>query len=591
MISISLSVFRKLQLVVAVLLYAGTGLLGQTPDAEFVEGELLVKFKSDLQTQQVQSTLVDAGIQQLHLVSEIGVYHCSVANGARVQSAIEACRRDANVVYAEPNYIYRTSEMEFLPLFPGDPRFSELWGLQNGNDADIDAPEAWDIQTGNQDIIIGVIDTGVDYDHEDLQSNMWRNPGESGNGRELNGIDDDGNGFVDDVFGANFAGNDGDPRDDNGHGTHVAGTIGAAGNNGVGVAGVNWQVSIMALKFLDANGSGSTDNAISAIIYAVNHGAVITSNSWGGGGRSQALEDAIKFARDRGQLFVAAAGNSGVDTDRAANFPSNYNIDNIISVAASDRNDQLASFSNFGRKTVDLAAPGVNILSAQPGDRYQTLSGTSMATPHVSGVAGLVLSQFPGLGYREVLLRILGSVDPKTQFSVNTFTGGRLNAFNALSTSPLITVTPIANTTDTAGPYRVTAEVVDDGQITVMTLTYSINGGAENALAMQKVGPSEYGADIPGQALESNIEFFVSATDNDANVTESSHLAFRITEDSGDEPDGCFSFLFGLPDSDDSGAATAAMLLLVNLLVHLSLIWSVGRITLWWPRNLNPRGV
>lgn len=550
----------------------------QTQEAEFVPGEILVKFKETVQTAQIQSTFSNAGLEQREYISAIGLYRCSISDRGEVNAAVRACQTDANVEYAEPNYIYRTSSARpMVANVPDDPRFSELWGMQNSNDADIDADEAWDVQTGSKEVLIGVIDTGVDYNHEDLQANMWRNPGESGDGKENNGVDDDGNGFVDDVFGWDFNSNDNDPMDDNGHGTHVSGTIGAVGNNGTGVVGVNWQVTIMALKFLDANGSGSTDNAVSAIIYAAENGAVITSNSWGGAGGSQALEDAIEFARDRNSLFVAAAGNSSLNTDNFPNFPSNYETENVVSVAASDRNDQLASFSNFGKRTVDLAAPGVDILSCQPGNGYQVFSGTSMATPHVSGVAGLILAQYPGLNYRQVMIRVLGGVDPKSQFDGNTVTGGRLNAADALSTDPLVFVTPVGNTADTAGPYAATAEAIDDSQIASMTLNYSINNGANESVTMQKVADDKYSADIPGQPLESTIEYFVEAQDNDGNTTRSSTFSFRITEEGDDE--GCFNFAFSVPSSGDT--TTRGVVFLANLLLLIGLILITGKTNVW----------
>jgi subtilisin family serine protease len=537
----------------------------QTGEPEFVPGQILIKFNTGIQTAQVQTTFQNASLQQITSFSAIGVYQCSITNQASVGDAVRACRADASVAYAEPNYIYRAS------VEPNDPRLSDLWGLKNSNDADIDADQAWDIQTGSRNVLIGVIDTGVDYNHEDLQANMWRNPGESGGGKENNGVDDDNNGFIDDVFGWDFAANDNDPMDDNGHGTHVSGTIGAVGNNGTGVVGVNWQVSIMALKFLSANGSGTTDDAVEAIIYAADHGAALTSNSWGGGGRSQALEDAIVYARSKNSLFVAAAGNESRNTDSAPNYPSNYEIDNIISVAASDNSDRLASFSNFGRQTVDLAAPGVNILSCRPGNRYQSLNGTSMATPHVSGVAGLILAQFPSLNYRQVLVRLLGGVDPESAFSNNTVTGGRLNAFNSLSTAPMIFVTPLNSTDDTNGPYTATAEAVDDGSIATMTLSYSINGGANQTVSMQNTSGDKFTGDIPGQPIGTSISYFVDAVDNNNNSKRSATLSFQIASGGG----GCGrSFITAPPTATPT---TRGLTFAFNLLLLLALLWCIGK--------------
>ena len=219
-------------------------------------------------------------------------------------------------------------------------------------------------------VLVGVIDTGVDYNHPDLAANIWTNPGEIAG----NGIDDDGNGYIDDVHGYDFVNNDGDPMDDNGHGTHFSGTIGGVGNNGIGVAGVNWNVKIMALKFLDSGGSGSTANAVAGVQYATMMGVDVTSNSWGGGGFSQALYDAIDAAGAANIAFVAAAGNNGANNDTSPAYPAAYDLPNIISVAATDDNDELASFSNYGAASVDLGAPGVDILSTLPGNQYGLLS-------------------------------------------------------------------------------------------------------------------------------------------------------------------------------------------------------------------------
>ncbi len=281
-----------------------------------------------------------------------------------------------------------------------------------------------------------MIDTGVDDDHPDLEANMWINEGEIPG----NNIDDDGNGFVDDEHGYDFANNDGDPSDDNGHGTHVAGTVAALGDNSIGVIGVAFGAQIMGLKFLDANGSGFTSDAIGAIDYAVTMGAHVLNNSWGGGGFSQSLLEAIEFADEEGVLFVAAAGNSGTDNDVTPHYPSNYDVPNIISVASTNRFDDLSFFSNFGVQTVDLAGPGSEILSTVPGNGYGFKSGTSMATPHVSGAAALLYAQslpFPGDPptpgvHLSVKSQLLASVDPLESLTGKVLTGGRLNAFGNL---------------------------------------------------------------------------------------------------------------------------------------------------------------
>jgi len=301
-------------------------------------------------------------------------------------------------------------------------------------DADIDAPEAWDVTTGNSNVVVAVIDTGVDYAHADLAANMWKNPNEIAG----NNIDDDGNGYIDDIYGIDAVNGDGDPYDDNSHGTHIAGTIGAVGNNGIGVAGVNWNVKIMACKFLDANGSGFTSDAIECIEYILNHktngiNVKVTNNSWGGGAYSQALYDAIQAMENEDILFIAAAGNNSVNADVTPHYPSSYNLNNIISVAATNSNDALSGFSNYGVASVDLAAPGSNIYSTILGKAYAYKSGTSMATSHVTGAAALVWEQNLSANYSVIKNLIMNTVDPLPSLSGYTVSGGRLNVNNAVS--------------------------------------------------------------------------------------------------------------------------------------------------------------
>lgn len=285
-----------------------------------------------------------------------------------------------------------------------DQQLGSLWGLQR-----IAAGAGWDIQDGS-DVVIADIDTGIDYTHPDLVANMWTNPGEIPG----DGIDNDGNGYVDDVHGVNAAWGTGNPMDDNGHGTHTAGTIGAVGNNGVGVVGVAWHVKLMALKFLNANGGGTIADAIRAINYMVKMktqygiNIVAANNSWGGGGFSQPLYDAIKRARDAGIVFVAAAGNEANNNDQNPTYPASYQIENVLSVGAIDRSDKSAYFSNFGT-SVSIAAPGVGIISTVPGGGYASLSGTSMATPHVTGAIALLAGLTPTLSFGEIISRVKGS--------------------------------------------------------------------------------------------------------------------------------------------------------------------------------------
>ena len=350
----------------------------------------------------------------------------------------------------------RTAESDFIVHAIGEPSdgdFGALWGMHNVGqgggvvDADIDAVEAWDIHTGSKNVLVGVIDTGIDRNHPDLAANMWQNPGETGtdangNAKQSNGIDDDANGYVDDWRGWDFVNGDNNPHDDHYHGTHCAGTIGGVGNNGQGVAGVCWNVSLVGLKFLGAGGSGSISDAVEATLYGTKIGCALTSNSWGGGGYSQALKDAIDAAGVAGKLFVAAAGNAGSDTDISINYPSSYDSANIISVAATDRYDGLANFSNYGVVTVDLGAPGVDTFSTALNGGYQYLSGTSMATPHVAGACALLAAANPSLSASQIKQVLLSTVDPISSLSGKTVTGGRLNVFTAVQqvSGPVLTV-------------------------------------------------------------------------------------------------------------------------------------------------------
>lgn len=418
-----------------------TGLPPLQVDANSYDAShILVRFHPDanivqLNTGQFLSGTSIAG--ELTLVSDL--YKVSLAPGTPVEDALAAFRSNPLVAYAEPDYEIRVTAI------PNDPSFSQLWGLNNTGqtggtpDVDIDAPEAWDINTGSGNTIVAVIDTGVDYLHPDLAANMWVNGDEIAG----NSIDDDGNGYIDDIHGYDFFNNDGNPMDDHNHGTHVAGTIGAVGNNGVGIAGVNWNVQIMALKFLGANGSGSVSDAIEAIEYAVANGATISSNSWGFNGNfSQPLYDAISSARDEDHIFVAAAGNGnafgfGQDNDVNPFYPASLDLDNIVVVAATDHNDNRAIFSNFGAVSVDLAAPGVNIYSTTRNNTYSAFNGTSMATPHVSGVVALVRDLYPEWSYAQVISHLYASVDPIASMQDITTTGGRLNAHLAVQPPPV----------------------------------------------------------------------------------------------------------------------------------------------------------
>jgi large repetitive protein len=343
---------------------------------------------------------------------------------------------DRTVKYIDYDYIV------FADIIPNDTHFGKLWALDNNganagtSDADIDAVEAWDKTTGNATLVIGIIDTGIDYKHPDLAGNIWENSAEA-NGKA--NVDDDNNGYVDDICGWNFYSNTANPRDDHMHGTHVAGTIGALGNNRKGVTGISWKVKMVPLKFLSESGWGSVSGAIAALKYANRvPNLIATSNSWGGGGFTQALKDAIDEAGQRDMLFIAAAGNSRSDNDVYPTYPASYNCANIVSVAATDNNDNLAQFSNYGKNSVHIGAPGVDIYSTVLKKQYGSLSGTSMATPHVTGVVVLVKSLFPALSMQQVRNKILTMGDPKSSLLNKTISGARLNANGSMTATATI---------------------------------------------------------------------------------------------------------------------------------------------------------
>lgn len=368
-----------------------------------------------------------------------GVQLVKAEPGQSVRAAEVELERSAGVVYAEPNFI------RSLSAVPNDPFFTNLYGLQNTGqsvagvsgtpDADIDAPEAWNLTTGSPDVVAAVVDSGVDVNHPDLDSVIWANPGESGSGKESDGIDDDANGLVDDYRGWDWVADDNLPADENSHGTHVSGTITASGNDGTGITGVSQNSRVMPLRVLDANGSGTVADLISAYRYAGAKGAPILNASLGGSGYSNAELAAINAAPNT--LFVVAAGNGGADgigdnVESTPEYPCAYPAANIVCVAASDQNDALAGFSNFGASSVDLAAPGVRTLSSVPGTGYSYFSGTSMATPHTAGVAALIRSLVPGASVAGVKSALLGGTEAKSAFTGKTVTGGRLNAERSL---------------------------------------------------------------------------------------------------------------------------------------------------------------
>lgn len=402
----------------------------------FVENEIIIRFKErvskremgDLHSSLSSEVLREFGIiKGLHLVRVKG----------DVREIIKKYRENPLVEYAEPNYIYETLAI------PNDPYFRDLWGLHSSSNYDIDAPEAWDLERGG-DTVVAVIDTGVDYTHPDLFQNIWTNPGETPGNR----YDDDENGIPDDYHGANILCFDpyfstpscvpGDPMDDNGHGTHVSGTIGATGNNGIGVVGVNWNVKIMPVKFLSSEGWGTLAGAIMALEYVLNMkkrgiNVIATNNSWGGIFFSHALRDAIRSHLQEGILCIAAAGNESADADTSPLYPAGYDLLNVISVAAINSSGNLAWFSNYGKRRVHVAAPGISILSTVPQNSYTTYSGTSMATPHVTGLSALLKSYNPSLEWHEIKNLILTGGKELPSLKGKTLTGKLISAGGSLT--------------------------------------------------------------------------------------------------------------------------------------------------------------
>jgi subtilisin family serine protease len=475
-------------------LTADFGSLRADPD-DYDDTRILVRFRPEVSVVNGLRVLDGTTVgRELPLVS--GLHEVRLAPGIDVERALAIYRANPLVSYAQPNYRVHAQQT------PNDPGFMDLWGLHNAGqtggtpDADIDAPEAWEHSTGNGSTIVAVIDTGVDYNHSDLAANMWTNAGEIRD----DGFDNDGNGIVDDYFGANFVYRDasgnptGDPIDDYFHGTHVAGTIGAIGDNGVGVTGVSWNVQIMAIKFLDAWGYGYTSDAIDGLNYAVSMGAMISNNSWGGGPYDQGLYHAIQSAGLNGHLFVAAAGNSGLDADFDSMYPAALDLDNIISVAATDHNDQLAWFSNYGATSVDLGAPGVDVYSTFPSymtdamfeygfaTDYATISGTSMAAPHVAGVASLIRDLHPDWSAQQVKQQLLGTVDPIAGLAGITVTGGRLNAAAAVSDDVRLQIRDVTVTEGNTGTVEAAFIVtLSDASTETITVAFASSNGTATA--------------------------------------------------------------------------------------------------------------
>ncbi len=407
---------------------------------------------------------------------------------------------------AEPDYL-----VEMVDTTPDDMRYGELWGMEK-----IGCPKAWDIETGQGSVVVGVIDSGADYGHEDLTTNLWVNPWEN----PTNGVDDDANGYIDDVYGWDFANDDADVLGPSSHGTHVVGTIAAVGSNGVGVVGVSWNTRLMILKMFADSGSGATSDAIDALEYARTmreRGVPIrlTNNSWGGGGYSSLLKHAIEDTGDVGMLFVAAAGNYSLNNDVTPFYPATYDSSNIISVAASTSSDQLAYFSHYGETSVDLAAPGTSILSTVPGG-YGTKNGTSMASPHVAGACALIWEAYPGASWEQVRSYIMTSVATNAYLLGRMVSGGRLDVAAAMYTiDPVIDHEPLVNTTNAVTDYVIEATIDPFALLVPGSVKLRWNtGGPIYSYAetpMVRITNDLYRATLPAQPLGGHVYYYVEA--------------------------------------------------------------------------------
>jgi len=506
----------------------------------YVPGEIIVKFKPGVNS---KNFFKNVGVTSLGLAPkrEIKLSYqslnvLSVQNEKSFQSALTLLKNNPDVVYAEPNFIYSIAVMpkeesfptkklakspfsDFTAATPDDPMFGQLWGIRNSGSnepqgsvgvegADVNALKAWDITRGSHAVLIAIIDTGVDYTHPDLKGN------------------------VDSAHGYNFVNNTKDAMDDNGHGTHCAGTIGAVHDNKVGVSGVMSDVTIIPIKFLDSSGSGTLEAAVKSIDYATTLDVDLMSNSWGGGGRSEALYEAIVRASDKGIIFTAAAGNSSSNNDTTPSYPASYEAPNVVSVAALTAQNDLAYFSSYGKSSVHIAAPGHNILSTVKGGGYEIMSGTSMATPHVSGVLGLLLAKEGRLPHDVMKDRLAMTGVPVAALRGKTQTASRIDAYNLLTDTRPARSGPVKNQWKTvilkhpfesAHPYKDNANTTEKFQfpgakyIRVKVVKFDLESGYDyvriadkNGTTLEKI--SGTGANYTSDYLEGDtVEFdFVS---------------------------------------------------------------------------------
>ncbi len=570
----------------AILSFAGNAPVGEKPAWVTAEkkpaydyNSVLVKFKEGVTKQQRKALAKMLGGSYKDRNNDgIDDQFTMIAGGRLAQieikgksdKASEALTRlkgNPYLEYANYNYFHH------IALTPNDPRYSELWGMNNTGqtggtaDADIDAPEAWNISTGSNEVIVGVIDTGIDYNHEDLAANAWINPNEI-----VNGVDDDGNGYIDDIHGINTITGSGDPMDDHYHGSHCSGTIGAVGNNGIGVVGVCWTVRIIGIKFLDSGGSGTTADAIESVNYAIwlkNHGTNIRvlSNSWGGGGFDQTLHDAIATAGNLGILFTAAAGNNyGSNNDTTPFYPATYDCANILAVASTDHNDALSSFSNIGPTTVDLGAPGSSILSTYPNNAYNSISGTSMATPHVSGAAALLLSVNDLLTVSELRDYLMNYGDAIPALAGKCVSGKRLNAYNSVNQVPPPTPTFRLSATPTA-------QTINQGDTAAFTINIESVLGFSNPVALSASSNPAIGATItfnpnpgaPGSTSLMNVitntsttpaAYQITVTGVSGSITKTTNVTLTVNPESLTQVSYTNNTVIAIPDYPTPGISS-----------------------------------
>lgn len=522
--------------------------------APYMPGEVIVKFKDGLAPSGRAAILSSVNADKSIELEDVSRKSNTAARielfqgTDDVMTSIAALKNNPLVEYAEPNWIYSTSAV------PNDPLYTNgsLWGMYGdasspANQFGSQAAEAWNAgYIGSNDVYVGVIDEGIDFNHPDLDANGWVNPFDA-----VDGIDNDGNGYVDDTRGWDFAGNNNSIYDgtNDDHGTHVTGTIAGEGGNGVGVVGVNWNVKYISAKFLGTTG-GTTANAIRAVDYITDlktrHGLniVATNNSWGGGGFSQGLLDAINRAGAANILFVAAAGNNATNTDASASYPASYNSNNILSVASITSTGALSSFSNYGATTVDIGAPGSAVTSTLPGNTYGSYSGTSMATPHVTGAAALYASTHPGATAAQIKSAILASATPTASLAGITVTGGRLNIGTLMGTDGPIT--PALSITDR------TASEGNSG-LTAFTFTVSLNIASSNAVTV------DYATSL-GTASSTDLVEVATTSLTFAPGETSKTVTINVNGDSAVEPNETFfvnlSNASGATIGDSQGVGT-----------------------------------